>query len=58
MLGKGWVDRDPPVVKLKVLSARRKGGAAAPSPEEGSPGRKTVAREVAYLRERAPRMDY
>ena len=22
--GKGWVDRDPPVVKLKVLSARRK----------------------------------
>jgi hypothetical protein len=25
MFGKGWVDRDPPVVKLKVLSARRKG---------------------------------
>jgi len=22
--GKGWVDRDPPVVKLKVLSTRRK----------------------------------
>jgi len=24
MSGKGWVDRDPPVVKLKVLSTRRK----------------------------------
>jgi len=23
-LGKGWVDRDPPVVKLKVMSTRRK----------------------------------
>src|SRR5262245_59280347 len=22
--GKGWVDRDPPIVKIKVLSARRK----------------------------------